>query len=53
MRDSGYEQKMRREIIDAGVKVYREQLRKDESGERLLYRRRNGDKEQREQAKKK
>ena len=52
MRDSGYEQKMRREVIDAGVKVYREQLRKDESGERLLYRRRNGDKEQREQAKK-
>ena len=52
MRDSGYEEKMRREVIDAGVKVYREQLRKDESGERLLYRRRNGDKEQREQAKK-
>ena len=52
MRDSGYEQKMRREVIDAGVKIYREQLRKDECGERLLYRRRNGDKEQREQAKK-
>ena len=32
--------------------MYKEQLRKDESGERLLYRRRNGDKEQREQAKK-
>ena len=52
MRDSGYEQKMRREVIDAGVKIYREQLRKDECGERLLYRRRNGDKEQKEQAKK-
>ena len=49
---SGYEQKMRREVIDAGVKIYREQLRKDECGERLLYRRRNGDKEQKEQAKK-
>ena len=51
MRDSGYEEKMRREVVDAGVKVYREQLRKDESGERLLYRRRNGDKEPKEQAK--
>ena len=43
---------MRREVIDAGVKIYREQIRKDESGEKQLYRRRNGDKEQKEEAKK-
>ena len=52
MKDSGYEQKMRREVVDAGVKIYREQVRKDEIGERPLYRRRNGDKEQKEKAKK-
>ena len=34
MRDSGYEQKMRRKVIDAGVKVYKEQLRKDEQDKR-------------------
>ena len=36
MRDSGYEEKMRREVVDAGVKVYREQVRKDEAGETVI-----------------
>ena len=53
MRDSGYEEKMRREVIDAGVKIYREQVRKDEAGERSLYRRRTQDREQKEEAKRK
>ena len=53
MRDSGYEEKMRREVVDAGVKVYREQVRKDEAGERPLYRRRTQDREQKEEAKRK
>ena len=29
-RDSGYGSKMRREVIDAGVKIYNEQVREDE-----------------------
>ena len=32
MRDSGYEEKMSREVIDAGVKAYREQVKKEEAG---------------------
>ena len=33
---------MPHKVIDAGVNVFKEQLRKDESEEKLLYRRRNG-----------
>ena len=53
MRDSGYEEKMRREVVDAGVRAYREQVRKEVIGEKPLYRRRMQDREKKEEAKKK
>ena len=39
-------------MIDAGVKIYREQVREDENGGRPLYRRRNGDIEEKNEKKK-
>ena len=38
MKNSGHDEKMRREVIDEGVKRYREQVNKDDRGEQPLYR---------------
>ena len=38
MKDSGYDEKIGREVVDEGVKKYREQVRRDDRGERPLYR---------------
>ena len=49
MRRSGYNEKMRREVLDAGVKIHREQRGKDKRGEKVMFRTR---KETREEKKK-
>ena len=36
MRRSGHKEKMRREVIDAGVKIHAEQVEKDEAGEKTM-----------------
>ena len=37
MRESGYGEKMRREVIDAGVKIYEELIQKEKEGVRPMY----------------
>ena len=51
MKISGYDEKMRREVIDEGVKRYREQVTRDDRGERPLYRSRHDDRVERKEQK--
>ena len=52
LRLSGYGEKFRREIIDAGVKAYEEQIRVEEAGGRQRFRTRDCDREERRKKKK-
>ena len=47
LKDSGYSEKFRWEIIDAGLKVYKKQVEEDERGEKHLYRTREEEREER------
>ena len=46
MKRSGYCEKMRREVLDAGVKIHEEQMEKERRGERAMYRTRKETKEE-------
>ena len=52
MKTSGYSEKFRRQIVDAGVKAYEEQVRVEETGGRRRYRTRDCDREERQKKKK-
>lgn len=51
MKDSGYDEKFRYEVIDAGVKGYKEQVKKDKDGIRPMFRPRNYMKDERKEKK--
>ena len=51
MKDSGYDEKFRYEVIDSGVKGYREQVKKDKDGIRPMFRPRNYMKDERKEKK--
>ena len=46
MKRSGHKEKMRREVLDAGVKIHAEQVEKDEAGEKVMFRTRKEAKEE-------
>ena len=51
MKDSGYSEKFRWEVIDAGVKAHREQERMDKAGIKKMFRKRVEEREKRNKAK--
>ena len=51
MKDSGYNERFRWEIIDSGVKGYEEQVKKDKDNVRPLYRSRFWNREERKEEK--
>ena len=52
LKTSGYSAKFGKQIVDAGVKVYEEQLRVEEAGGRKRYRTRDFEREERQRKKK-